>query len=431
MSVQVEKLEHSMVKLTVTVPAAQFTAACKTAYNKQKNQFNVPGFRKGKVPQAMIEKMYGPEVFFDEAANICMNETYGPALDEAGIVPQSRPTADIVEIGKGKDMVYTVEVAVNPEVTLGQYKGVEVTEGDLVVTEDEVESRIAGEQKRQARKTQVTDRAVEEGDKINLNYAGTVDGVAFDGGTAEKYDLKIGSGDFIPGFEDQLIGVMPGEDKNVEVTFPEDYHAAELAGKAAVFACNVNYIEVEELPELDDEFAQDISEFDTFEEYKADVKAKLEVEKAAQVKATQTDEAVNKIVEASEMDIADAMIDAMAEQMIDEFKQQLNASGMSFEQYVQYTGQTMDVLKEQVKPEAIKRIQQTAVLGAIAKAEGIEVTDEEVEAEIEKMANQYGLPVEQIKAYFNVDNMKNDMLPQKAADFVAENMVIVAAPAEA
>ena len=426
MSVQVEKLEHSMVKLTIEVEAAQFDKACKAAYNKQKNQFNVPGFRKGKVPMNMIEKMYGPEVFYDEAVNTVMNETYGPALDEAGINPVSAPKADVLSCGKGQNMVYTVEVAVKPEVTLGAYKGVEVTELPSEVTEDEVNQKIEAEQKKNARKVFVEDRAVADGDKINLNYAGTVDGVAFDGGTADNYDLTIGSGSFIPGFEEQLVGVMPGSDKDVEVTFPEGYQEASLAGKAAVFACHVNYIETEDLPELDDEFAQEVSEFDTFAEYKASVEAQLAEQKASSNKNAQIEQAIAKIIEASEMDIADAMVEAQSESMLDEFKQQISQYGMKFEDYLQYSNTTEEQMMEQVKPDAINRIQNELVMEAIVKAEGIEVDDEAAEAEYGRMAEMYGMPADQIKNYVPLNAVKADLAVMKARDLIAETMIVVA-----
>ncbi|MDD7114831.1 MAG: trigger factor [Lachnospiraceae bacterium] len=422
MSVQVEKLEHNMVKLTIEVEAAEFDAATKRAYNKKKSSFNLPGFRKGKVPMNVIEKTYGAGVFYEDAANDIMPKAYADALDEAGIDVVSRPEIDVTKIGKGESFVFTATVAVKPEVTLGQYKGLEVQKDSVEVTEEEVEAELKKAQEQNAREITVEDRAVKEGDVITLDYAGTIDGVPFDGGTASSQKLEIGSHSFIDTFEDQLVGLNIGDEKDVEVTFPEEYHAPELAGKPATFHVKVLGITEKQLPEIDDDFAQDTTEFDSLEEYKADVRAKLEKSKEDQAKSAMQNVLVEKAVEGATMDIPDAMIDSQVEQMVDEFKQRVSYQGISFEQYLQFTGQNLEALEESMRPEAVKRIQGSLVLEAIVAAESIEATDEDLNKEMEKMASMYQMDVEQIASFIQdeqKENMKKDIAIQKAVEFLA------------
>ena len=422
MSVQVEKLEHNMVKLTIEVEAAEFDAATKRAYNKKKSSFNLPGFRKGKVPMNVIEKTYGAGVFYEDAANDIMPKAYADALDEAGIDVVSRPEIDVTKIGKGESFVFTATVAVKPEVTLGQYKGLEVQKDSVEVTEEEVEAELKKAQEQNAREITVEDRAVKEGDVITLDYAGTIDGVPFDGGTASSQKLEIGSHSFIDTFEDQLVGLNIGDEIDVEVTFPEEYHAPELAGKPATFHVKVLGITEKQLPEIDDDFAQDTTEFDSLEEYKADVRAKLEKYKEDQAKSAMQNVLVEKAVEGATMDIPDAMIDSQVEQMVDEFKQRVSYQGISFEQYLQFTGQNLEALEESMRPEAVKRIQGSLVLEAIVAAESIEATDEDLNKEMEKMASMYQMDVEQIASFIQdeqKENMKKDIAIQKAVEFLA------------
>ena len=422
MSVQVEKLEHNMAKLTIEVEAAEFDAATKRAYNKKKSSFNLPGFRKGKVPMNVIEKTYGAGVFYEDAANDIMPKAYADALDETGIDVVSRPEIDVTKIGKGESFIFTATVAIKPEVTLGQYKGLEVQKDSVEVTEEEVEAELKKAQEQNAREITVEDRAVKEGDVITLDYAGTIDGVPFDGGTASSQKLEIGSHSFIDTFEDQLVGLNIGDEKDVEVTFPEEYHAPELAGKPATFHVKVLGITEKQLPEIDDDFAQDTTEFDSLEEYKADVRAKLEKSKEDQAKSAMQNVLVEKAVEGATMDIPDAMIDSQVEQMVDEFKQRVSYQGISFEQYLQFTGQNLEALEESMRPEAVKRIQGSLVLEAIVAAESIEATDEDLNKEMEKMASMYQMDVEQIASFIQdeqKENMKKDIAIQKAVEFLA------------
>ena len=433
MSVQVEKLEHNMVKLTIEVEAAEFDAATKRAYNKKKSSFNLPGFRKGKVPMNVIEKTYGAGVFYEDAANDIMPKAYADALDEAGIDVVSRPEIDVTKIGKGESFVFTATVAVKPEVTLGQYKGLEVQKDSVEVTEEEVEAELKKAQEQNAREITVEDRAVKEGDVITLDYAGTIDGVPFDGGTASSQKLEIGSHSFIDTFEDQLVGLNIGDEKDVEVTFPEEYHAPELAGKPATFHVKVLGITEKQLPEIDDDFAQDTTEFDSLEEYKADVRAKLEKSKEDQAKSAMQNVLVEKAVEGATMDIPDAMIDSQVEQMVDEFKQRVSYQGISFEQYLQFTGQNLEALEESMRPEAVKRIQGSLVLEAIVAAESIEATDEDLNKEMEKMASMYQMDVEQIASFIQdeqKENMKKDIAIQKAVEFLAAEAKVTEASDE-
>ena len=424
MSVQVENLEKNMVKLTIEVPAEEVEKALNAAYQKQKNSISVPGFRKGKVPRAMIEKMYGVEVFYEEAANNLMQNSYAAAVEESGVDVVSRPTVDVVQIEKGKAFIYTAEVAVKPEVKLGKYKGVNVTKANVKVTAAEVKEALEAERNKNARTVSVT-RAAKLGDTVMIDYEGSVDGVPFDGGKAENSPLELGSHSFIDTFEDQLVGHKAGEEVDVNVTFPEQYHAADLAGKPALFKVKINDVTTKELPKLDDEFASDVSEFETLAEYKEDLKKQLEEKKAAEAKREQEDEAIAAIVEASEMEIPEAMIQTQCEDMVNEFAQRIAQSGLTMEQYMQFSGQTIQGLMDQVRPEAETRIKTSLVLEAIVKAEGIEATDADVDAEIEKMAGMYGMDVEQLKGYMGEAekaSMKNQMAITKAVEFIMENV---------
>ena len=425
MSVQVENLEKSMAKLTIEVSAEQFEAAMQKAYIKNKGRIQLPGFRKGKAPRAMIEKMYGAAIFYEEAANILIQDNYAKAMEESKEDIVSRPTIDVVQIESGKPFIFTAEVAVRPEVTLGKYKGVQVTKIDTTVTDEEVEAALEKEQQKNSRTVSVTDRPVQTGDTAVIDFEGFVDGVAFEGGKGENHPLEIGSHSFIEGFEDQLVGHNAGEEVEVNVTFPEKYQAAELAGKPAVFKVKINEIKTKELPELNDEFAQDVSEFDTLAEYKEDLRKHLEVSKENDAKRAKEDEAIKKIIDKSTMELPDAMIDTQCENMINEFAQRISQSGLTMDQYMQFSGMTIDGLKEQVRPEAITRIQSSLVLEQIAKEENIEVSDEEINAEVEKMAAQYGMEADKLKEYLGdaeKESMKRDLAITKAVDLIMENV---------
>ena len=396
MSVAVEKLEKNMAKLTIEVSAEELEKAIQGAYQKQKNRINIPGFRKGKAPRKMIEKMYGAGVFYEDAANALIPEAYSKALDECEETIVSQPSIAVTQLESGKPFIFTAEVALKPEVTLGEYKGLEVPKADLEVTEEEIAGELRKEQEENSRVLDVDDRAVADGDKVTLDFEGFVDGEAFDGGKGTDYPLTIGSGSFIPGFEEQLVGANIGEEKEVNVTFPEDYQAAELAGKPAVFKCTVKKIEVKELPELDDEFAKDVSEFDTLEEYKA-------------ANAT--------------MEMPDAMLDTQVNQMIDDFARRMQSQGLTMDQYLQFTGTTLASLQEQMKPQALKRIQTRLVLEKIAEAEAIEIADEKIDEEIAKMAEMYKMEADKLKEMLGdaeKEQMKKDMAVQEAVTILAE-----------
>ena len=427
MSLQVERLEHNMAKLTIEVSAEELEGALQKAYQKQKGKISIPGFRKGKVPRQLVEKMYGPEIFYDDAANALIPEAYAKAYDESGLDIVSQPKIDVTQIEKGKAFIFTAEVAVKPEVTLGQYKGIEVDSFSTEVSAEEVEAKLAEEQNKNARTITVEGRPVQDKDEVVLEFEGFVDGVAFEGGKGENYPLTIGSGSFIPGFEEQLIGVEPEQEVEVKVTFPEDYHAEDLKGKDAVFKCTVHEIKAKELPELDDEFASEVSEFDTLEEYKADVEKKLREEKESTGKRAQEDQAVNAIIANAEMDLPEAMIETEARQMLDNFAQRLQQQGLTFEQYMQFTGMTVDKMTEEMRPQAEKRIKTRLVLEAIVSAENIEVSDERLDEEVAKMAEAYGMEVDKLKEYMGdreKEQMKLDMAVQDAITFVVENAVV-------
>ncbi len=423
MSVQVENLEKNMVKLTIEVAAEELEKALQAVYQKEKGKISLPGFRKGKVPRAMIEKMYGPEIFFEDAANMLIGQEYPKAVDESGVDVVSRPEIDVTQIEKGKPFIFTAEVAVRPEVTLGEYKGVQVTKIDTKVTEEELQAELDRERKSNARTITVEDRAVQDGDTAVIDFEGFVDGVAFEGGKGENHSLVIGSHSFIDGFEEQLIGKNTGEELDVNVTFPEEYHAEELAGKPAVFKVKINEIKMEELPELDDEFAQDVSEFDTLDEYKQSVEKKLIERKETEGKRTQENEAIDKIVEVSEMEIPDVMVDNQARSMIDDFANRISQQGLSMEQYMQFSGTTVDQMLEQMKPEALKRIQSTLVLEEIVKKENIQISEEDIDAEVERMAGMYGMEAAELKAYMGEsekESMKMELGIQKAIELIMD-----------
>lgn len=426
MSLQVEKLEHNMAKLTIEVSAEELEKALQGAYNKQKKNISIPGFRKGKVPRQMIEKMYGPEVFYDDAANQLIPEAYGKVYDEEDLEIVSQPKIDIVQIEKGKPFIFTAEVALKPEVTLGEYKGLKVEKISNRVTQKEIEAKLVEEQEKNARTVSVTDRPVQDKDEVVLDFEGFVDGVAFEGGKGENYPLTIGSGAFIPGFEEQLIGANLEEEKEVNVKFPEEYHAKDLAGKEAVFKCIVHEIKVKELPELDDEFASEVSEFETLDAYKADIKAKIKEQKIAEGKRKQEDKAVEEAVANAQMDIPDAMVDTEVRQMANDFAQRLQQQGLTLDQYFQFTGMTAEKMTEELKPQALKRIQTRLVLEAIVKAENIEISDEKIDEEIQKMADAYKMEADKLKEFMGEkekEQMKLDMAVQEAVTFLVDNAV--------
>ena len=424
MSLQVEKLDKNMAKLTIEVSADDLEKALQSAYNKQKSKINIPGFRKGKVPRQMIEKMYVPEIFYDDAANALIPKAYSEAYDECELEIVSQPKIDVVQIEKGKPFIFTAEVATKPEVTLGEYKGLKVDKVSNRVTQKEVDAKIQEEAEKNARTIVVEDRAVQDGDEVVLDFEGFVDGVAFEGGKGENYPLTIGSGSFIPGFEEQLVGAESGKEVEVNVTFPEDYHAEDLKGKPAVFKCTVHEIKAKELPEIDDEFAAEVSEFDTLEEYKADVKAKIKAQKEADGKAKKEDQAVEQAVANATMEIPDAMLDTQVRQMADDFAQRMMQQGLTMEQYFQFTGLTAEKMMEDLRPQALKRIQTRLVLEAIAKAENIEISDEKLDEEIAKMAEAYKMEADKLKEFMGEaekKQMKEDMAVQEAVTFLVEN----------
>ena len=426
MSLQVEKLEHNMAKLTIEVAAEEVEKALQAAYLKQRGKINIPGFRKGKVPRQMIEKMYGAEIFYDEAANKMISEAYGKAYDECELDIVSQPSIDIVQLEKGKDFIFTAEVATKPEVKLGEYKGLKVDKYSTRVTQKEVDEEIEKERERNARTVEVTDRAVEDKDIVTLDFEGFVDGVAFEGGKGTDYPLTIGSGSFIPGFEEQLIGAEIDKEVEVKVTFPEEYQAAELAGKDAVFKCTVHAIKAKELPEADDEFASEVSECETMEAYRAEVKQKIKDRKESEGKAKKEDQAVEQAIENAEMDIPQPMIDLQVRQMADDFARRIQQQGLTVEQYFQFTGLTQEKMMEEFEPQAVKRIKTRLVLEAIVKAENIEVSDERLDEEIQKMADAYQMEFDKLKEYMGeaeAAQMKEDIAVQEAVTLITDATV--------
>lgn len=424
MSLQVEKLEKNMAKLTIEASAEDLEKAIEKAYQKQKKQISIPGFRKGKVPRQMVEKMYGKEVFYEDAANALIPDAYDKALEECEEDIVSSPKIEVTQIEAGKPFIFTATVALKPEVKLGKYKGVKVDKIDTTVTDEEVEAEINKERENNARNITVEDRPVKDGDMTTLDFEGFVDGVAFEGGKGENYPLTIGSGAFIPGFEEQLVGAEIGKEVEVKVTFPEDYQAENLKGKDAVFKCTIKEIKEKELPELDDEFASEVSEFETLAEYKEDIKKNLTEKKEKDAKNAKEDAAIQAAVEASEMEIPEAMLETQQRQMVDEFAQRITMQGLSMEQYFQFTGTNYQQMVEQVKPQAEERIKSRLVLEAIAKAENIEVTEEDYEKELETMADVYQMELDKVKELMGEREKKNimqDLAVRKAAEFVAEN----------
>lgn len=421
MSVQVEKLENNMAKLTIEVPAEELEKAIEKVYQKQKNSISIPGFRKGKVPRAMVEKMYGKGVFYEDAANELMPTAYEKAYDECGEDIVSSPKVDVVQIEAGKPFIFTAEVALKPEVTLGTYKGVTVDKVEVTVTDEDVDAEIERERERNARSISVSDRAVKDGDQTVIDFEGFKDGVAFEGGKGENYPLTIGSGAFIPGFEEQLIGKNIGEEVEVNVTFPEEYQAEELAGQPAVFKVTVKEIKEKQLPELDDEFAAEVSEFDTLAEYKEDVKKNLTEKREKDAKNAKEDAVIDAIIEEAKMDIPEAMIETQQRQMIQEFAQNIQMQGLSIEQYFQFTGLTAETMMDQVKPQAEKRIKSRLVLEAIVKAENIEATEEDFDKEVARMAEMYQMEADKVKETIGEEGKKQlmiDLAVSKAVELV-------------
>ena len=427
MSFKVEQLEEkNMVKLVIEASAEEFEAGLNAAYNKNKNKISVPGFRKGKAPRKMIEQLYGSQIFFEDAANEIIPDAYADAAKESGLDIVSQPKVSIEQLEAGKPFIFAAEVAVRPEVELGEYKGVEVTKADAEVTDADVEEELKKVQDQNSRTVSVEDRAVKDGDMTVIDFEGFIDGEAFEGGKGENYPLTIGSHSFIDTFEEQMIGMNIGEEKELNVTFPEDYHAENLKGKPATFKVTVKEIKEKQLPELDDDFAQDVSDFDTLAEYKDDLKKKIAERKESEAKAKKESEDIEKVVEAAKMDIPQAMIDTQVNRMLEDFAMRLQQQGLSVEQYFQYTGMTADKIMEEMKPEAVKRIKNSLVLEAVAKAENIEVSEEEFEAELQKMADMYKMEIEKIKEFMQdaeAKQMKDDIAIQKAVELIVSSAV--------
>lgn len=418
---KVEKTEKNVVEFEFSVSAEEFKAGIEKAYRKNVGQINIPGFRKGKAPRQIIEKYYGSEVFYEDAVNIILPDAYDKAIESQKIEAVAQPEIDVKSISKEDGVVFAAKVAVKPEFELGEYKGVETKKITHRTTEKEINGEIKKIQERNARLVTVEDRAAALDDTVTIDFEGFCDGVPFEGGKGENFDLKLGSGQFIPGFEDQLVGKNIGEETEVNVTFPKEYHATELKGKPAVFKVKINAIKTQELPELDDEFAKDVSEFDTFEEFKADITKKIKEQKKEQAKKELEDQILAIISENTEIDIPEAMFETAVENQIREFAMQLRYQGLSIEQYAQYTGVTLDAMKAQIRPDAEKRLKTSLILEKIAKVEGIEVTDKEVNAELEKMAEQSKMSLEDVKKYVNVEDIRESKKVEKTIDFVVKN----------
>ena len=434
MSLQVEKLEKNIAKLTIEVSAEDLDKAMEKAYQKQKSRISLPGFRKGKAPRKMIESMYGKGVFMEDAVNSLVPQEYTKALGECDLEIVSQPEINVTQMEPGKALIFTADVAVKPEVTLGDYKGVEVPKSEITVTDEEVDAEVKKEQDKNARTVAVEDRAAANGDITTIDFEGFVDGVAFEGGKGTDYALTLGSGTFIPGFEDQLVGANTGDHVEVKVTFPEEYQAKELAGKEAVFQCDVKKIETKEVPELDDEFAKDVSEFDTLAEYKEDVKKKLTEKKEKEARTAKENAAVDKAIENAQMDIPELMTKTECRQMMDDFSRRMQQQGLSMEQYFQFTGQSMDKMMEDMKPQALKRIQTRLVLEKVAEAENIQPSEEEITEEIQKMADAYKMEADKIREAIGesgLEQMKKDMAVQKAVTVIADAAVEVEKAADA
>ena len=426
MSLQVEKLEKNMAKLTIEVSAEELDKAMEKAYQKQKSRISLPGFRKGKAPRKMIESMYGKGVFMEDAVNSLVPQEYTKALGECDLEIVSQPEINVTQMEPGKALIFTADVAVKPEVTLGDYKGVEVPKSEIAVTDEEVDAEVKKEQDKNSRTVVVEDRAAANGDITTIDFEGFVDGVAFDGGKGSDYALTLGSGTFIPGFEDQLVGANTGDHVEVKVTFPEEYQAKELAGKEAVFQCDVKKIETKEVPELDDEFAKDVSEFDTLAEYKEDVKKNLTEKKEKEARTAKENAAVDKAIENAQMDIPDLMIQTQCRQMMDDFARRMQQQGLSMDQYFQFTGQSMDKMMEDMKPQALKRIQTRLVLEKIAETENTQPSEEEITEEIQKMADAYKMEADKIREAIGedgIEQLKKDLSVQKAVTLIADAAV--------
>ena len=428
MNVQVENLEKSMAKLTVTVPAADFNKAIDKSFQKNKGRFNVPGFRKGKAPQSMVEKMYGVGALLEDAVDAAIDASYPEAAKESGLDIVSRPQINLEKVNKDEDFVYTVEVAVRPDVVLGEYKGVEVQRAEEEVTQEDLDSALKSEQERNSRLITVEDRPAEIGDNVTLDFEGSIDGVAFDGGKGEDYPLELGSGTFIPGFEDQIAGHNAGDSFDVKVSFPEDYQMKDLAGKEAVFACTLKEVKRKELPEIDDDFASEISEFETLEEYKEDLKKKLKEAKSKRAVTLNENAIVDKVANAAQIEIPDPMAEAQIDGLMADYARRMESQGITLDQYLQLTGLTKEHVREQFKPQAISQIRTRLVLEEIAKAENIEVSQEDLDAELTKMAESYKMELEKLKEVLG-ENEKNqfklDLAVQKAVDFLVEHANLV------
>ena len=423
MSLQVEKLEKNMAKLTIEVSAEDLDKAMEKAYQKQKSRISIPGFRKGKAPRKMIESMYGKGVFMEDAVNSLVPQEYSKAVADCDLEIVSQPEINVTQMEPGKALIFTADVATKPEVTLGEYKGVEVPKTEIVVTDEEVDAEIKKEQDKNSRTVTVEDRAAANGDIATIDFEGFVDGVAFDGGKGSDYALTLGSGTFIPGFEDQIVGANTGDHVEVKVTFPEEYQAKELAGKEAVFQCDVKKIEAKELPELDDDFAKDVSEFDTLAEYKENVKKELTEKKEAEAKTAKENAVIDKVIENAQMDIPEAMIDTQCRQMMDDFGRRMQSQGLSMEQYFQFTGQSMDKMMEDMKPQALKRIQTRLVLEKVVETENIEASEDEINEEISKMAETYKMEADKVRELLGeqgLGQMKEDLAVQKAVTMLAD-----------
>lgn len=426
MSVQVEKLEKNMAKLTIEVSSEEFENAIAKAYKKNKNKISMPGFRKGKAPRAMIEKMYGKGIFYEDAANSIIPDAYADAAKESKLEIVAQPEIDVTQIESGKPFIFTATVALKPEVTLGEYKGIEVEKKEVEVTDEEVEAEINKVRESNARMLDIDDRATQDGDTVLIDFDGYVDGKQFEGGKADDYSLVLGSHSFIDNFEEQLVGKNIGDDVEVNVTFPENYQAEELQGKPAVFKVKIKEIKVKELPELDDDFAQDVSNFDTIAEYKEDLKKKLTENKEEALKREREEAVIGKIIENAQMDIPEQMVDAQTRQMTQEFAQRLSSQGLSIDQYMQFTGLTPQKMIEELKPQALKRIQSRLVLEAVVAAENIETTEEELDKEIENMASMYQMEVDKLKEVIGEEEKKQiglDLAVQKAVEIVTEAAV--------
>ena len=427
MAVQVEKKEKNMAVITVTVPAEDFAKAMKETYNREKGRYSLPGFRKGHAPQKMIEQFYGKGVFFEGAVNSCINKTYADAAKESGLDIVSRPEIDVTQVEAGKDLIYTATVAVKPDVTLGEYKGIEVQKADMTVTDQDVEDAVKRELEKDSRLVTVTDRAAQDGDTVKIDFDGSVDGVAFDGGKGENYPLQLGSGSFIPGFEEQIVGHSAGDAFDVEVTFPEDYHAKELAGKAAVFKTVLHEIQTREVPELTDAYADDKG-FDSVDAFREDVKQKLTDAKAKSAAAANENAVIGKVVENAQIELPEPMIETQVEQMIDDYARRMQSQGLQLDQYMEYTGMTMDKLKEQFHPQAVRNLKTRLTLEKVVEAENIEVSEDAIDAEIKRMAEQYKVDFEKMKEFMTEDDKKNismDLKIQEAVDFLVAEAKLV------